>query len=1051
MAITHFADRCRQTSVTTGTGALTLAAADTGYRPLSALYAVSEDLPYCIEGHNADGTLSGQWEVGRGHLDGSGHLVRDTVFASSAGGLINFSSNNLVVFITASADALTEVLTSALTGSGATGEIAFWTGAAALSGDATFFWNNSTKQLGVGTASPNEKATVEGRLSLRETTAPSATANYGKLYVKSSDSTLYFMDDSGVEHNLLSGGGGMSIGGAVTSGTVGSLLFVATGPVLAQDNANLFWDNTNKRLGIGNATPAHTVDIVTGTLADTKKALSITGTFPSSTTAAQIGASMTFTTAGSAANDQRGLQVVLASGYTGANNTYTGLFINNAASSDTHDPITNPTLFGSAAGVFAAAHGTSTGNRVGAWGSADTGTTNNIGVLGYGWVATGMSGLAYGTIGIATAAGGQSGVGIGGYFALAAGGGTITPSGSAALVADNQTIATSIFIARDNGTAVFSVIDDGAVEMKYLSAPATPAAGYGRLYAKSADGHVYWKDAGGTEYDLTSGGGGGGMSIGGAVTSATAGSVLFAATGPVLAQDNATFFWDNTNKRLGIGTNAPVSVLHVKGNPAGITSENTSSTGYGSIDVTNDAGHYVQLLAGGSGVGATWFPSGAAISRADVGGFRAQGLAALMLSIFDNVPFYLGQNDRNRLDFMTGEAVFNNQAFNYDFRVEGQTAPDLLFVDASADTVQVGTGTSVATVGLTVFPVQSAAYSTIRSSVSNSAHQAIIQATVEAGTNRPQFSMRAYGDTSAATGMGESIAAKGQLWVFNGAGSANGLVVGTDSGDIRFGVGAAKLLTLSATGNTVDVIGGTLASTKQALAVTATLASAAATQFGIYAAVTSAGSANGQQLAAEFDLLAGYTGALSSYGFAATNAAAGTNTGAVTGFGGSTTGGNYAGYFSIGGTNTAGDNIGLFAAAKSSSGLNAAMLAIANQTTNTPAVNAAFIARAGQATTNVAGYFDLVGGSLSAITYTNAVLVLDNNAVAASIFVARDNGTPVVTIKDGGVQLNTTDIVIDSGTKGMVLKDTQGTPHYWRVTVSNVGALVVTDLGTTAP
>jgi hypothetical protein len=45
----------------------------------------------------------------------------------------------------------------------------------------------------------------------------------------------------------------------------------------------------------------------------------------------------------------------------------------------------------------------------------------------------------------------------------------------------------------------------------------------------------------------------------------------------------------------------------------------------------------------------------------------------------------------------------------------------------------------------------------------------------------------------------------------------------------------------------------------------------------------------------------------------------------------------------------------------------------------------------------------------------------------------------------------TTDVVIDLATKGLVLKDTQGTPHYWRVTISNLGALVITDVGTTKP
>jgi hypothetical protein len=53
--------------------------------------------------------------------------------------------------------------------------------------------------------------------------------------------------------------------------------------------------------------------------------------------------------------------------------------------------------------------------------------------------------------------------------------------------------------------------------------------------------------------------GSGGMSIGGAITSATAGSVLFAGTSGVLAQANSTFFWDNTNARLGIGFGTTIS------------------------------------------------------------------------------------------------------------------------------------------------------------------------------------------------------------------------------------------------------------------------------------------------------------------------------------------------------------------------------------------------------------------------------------------------------------------------------------------------------------
>lgn len=56
-------------------------------------------------------------------------------------------------------------------------------------------------------------------------------------------------------------GGGMAIGGSITSATEGSVLFAGASGVLAQDNSNLFWDNTNKRLAIGSTTTTFDIDV----------------------------------------------------------------------------------------------------------------------------------------------------------------------------------------------------------------------------------------------------------------------------------------------------------------------------------------------------------------------------------------------------------------------------------------------------------------------------------------------------------------------------------------------------------------------------------------------------------------------------------------------------------------------------------------------------------------------------------------------------------------------------------------------------------------------
>lgn len=71
---------------------------------------------------------------------------------------------------------------------------------------------------------------------------------------------------------------------------------------------------------------------------------------------------------------------------------------------------------------------------------------------------------------------------------------------------------------------------------------------------------------------LGPGGGGTGTS-----TILTAGSVVFAGAAGAYAQDNSNLFWDNTNKRLGIGTTLPDAALSVSANTIGMPAAGSST------------------------------------------------------------------------------------------------------------------------------------------------------------------------------------------------------------------------------------------------------------------------------------------------------------------------------------------------------------------------------------------------------------------------------------------------------------------------------------------
>lgn len=99
------ADRIKETTTVTGTGAATLLGAASGFRAFSSVCANADTVPYCIQGQTP-----GEWEIGIGTWGTGGILTRTTVLKSSnAGAAVNFSAGTKDVFLTIHADRLVDI------------------------------------------------------------------------------------------------------------------------------------------------------------------------------------------------------------------------------------------------------------------------------------------------------------------------------------------------------------------------------------------------------------------------------------------------------------------------------------------------------------------------------------------------------------------------------------------------------------------------------------------------------------------------------------------------------------------------------------------------------------------------------------------------------------------------------------------------------------------------------------------------------------------------------------------------------------------------------
>jgi hypothetical protein len=240
------ADRVRETSTTTGTGNFTLAGAVDRFRTFDSVLDTGDTTYYTIADQSGVG-----WEVGIATFTSPATLARTTILSSSNGGsAVDFGAGSKDVFITLPAS---RTVTSVDGGStGLTPSTASY-GAISLGG--TLVAANG----GTGQSS----YTIGDLLYASGTTALSKLADVatGNALISGGVGTAPSWGKIGltthVSGTLPVANGGT---GTTTAFTAGSVVFAGASGVYSQDNSNLFWDDSNNRLGVGTATPVSSIE-----------------------------------------------------------------------------------------------------------------------------------------------------------------------------------------------------------------------------------------------------------------------------------------------------------------------------------------------------------------------------------------------------------------------------------------------------------------------------------------------------------------------------------------------------------------------------------------------------------------------------------------------------------------------------------------------------------------------------------------------------------------------------------------------------------------------
>jgi len=262
-----------------------------------------------------------------------------------------------------------------------------------------------------------------------------------------------FRDNNGVMEVKNSGGawgsfGGASIGGTITGGTANSILFVNPTATIAQ-SADFTYNDTTKNFNFGSGVLQMNKTI--SGASSTSNFLNITATLPTVPTAGnQTAVSYQITTSGSALFEQRGFTVLLGAGYTGSSRNRTAHFANTVAGTGVLAWQVGPANYV----LYNSITGTTTGNNVGNYTNA--GGSSSLNLASYSTSNTASAGNNVAIAGFAN----NGAFNIGGLFSLQ-NNSVPTINQSAAIIANNGSTTSPIFIGQVNGTEAMRVTKSG--------------------------------------------------------------------------------------------------------------------------------------------------------------------------------------------------------------------------------------------------------------------------------------------------------------------------------------------------------------------------------------------------------------------------------------------------------------------------------------------------------------------------------------------------------------------------------------------------------------